>query len=306
MKDLHKLNNYDWSTIKSFVDNSLEEDINIDFKAGLALSKDKRDEITKDVAAFANADGGIIVYGVSEKDHVASGFSFVDATKFTKEWLDQVINTGVKRNIPGIKIFPVRENDGNDFTKTVYVVQIPLSIDAPHMNREKKYYRRLNTTTVLMEEYEVRRQYLYERKAKSKMDFLPVSFLLKDTHLSICKFYLKIDITNCGETVIDKYKVNIYLQSDAFFRNIDFLPSSFIQNKSFTNKEDSSVKFSSDRMITLFPGEGQNIFYLFIAIKSEELKVFIESLNIKAVILYEDQKVEWHAKREDLLSLINN
>ena len=45
------------------------ESIHIDYKAGKALSG-KAKEISKDISAFANSDGGYVIYGVSEKEHL--------------------------------------------------------------------------------------------------------------------------------------------------------------------------------------------------------------------------------------------
>ena len=43
----------------------IPESLNLDYKASGSLAKtnDKRAEITKDVSAMANSDGGVIIYG---------------------------------------------------------------------------------------------------------------------------------------------------------------------------------------------------------------------------------------------------
>ena len=72
-----------------------EEDRNREFKSCAAIDKkddEKKTEIGRDVSAFANSDGGCIVYGVSEKKHrphkLDDGF---DPGVISKEWLEQII-----------------------------------------------------------------------------------------------------------------------------------------------------------------------------------------------------------------------
>ena len=54
----------------------VKESLHLEYKASDAI--DKRDnrtkvEMARDVSAFANADGGQIIYGMKEKDHEPDG-----------------------------------------------------------------------------------------------------------------------------------------------------------------------------------------------------------------------------------------
>jgi predicted HTH transcriptional regulator len=59
----------------------------LDYKSSGALAKDSksRDELCKDVSAFANSAGGQIVYGIDEKNKKLDGGSAL-----TREWIEQV------------------------------------------------------------------------------------------------------------------------------------------------------------------------------------------------------------------------
>ena len=144
MSEIHKLEDYDIEFINSLIENEIEESIHLDFKAGEALSKSdsKKKEVSKDVSSFANSDGGIIIYGITEKNHKAYQLSFIDGNIYTKEWLEQIISTTIKRNINGLKIFPIRNN--GKISESIYIVQIPQSLDAPHLSRDKRFYKRYN------------------------------------------------------------------------------------------------------------------------------------------------------------------
>ena len=77
--------------ILDIISSRTEESINIDFKDARALSSRDGKEISKDVSAFANSDGGLIFYGINEDNHVATDVSFVDGNKYNKEWLERLL-----------------------------------------------------------------------------------------------------------------------------------------------------------------------------------------------------------------------
>jgi len=49
----------DLKKVKSFIENKIEENLNLDYKASGSLQRNdkKTNEISKDVSAFANSDG---------------------------------------------------------------------------------------------------------------------------------------------------------------------------------------------------------------------------------------------------------
>jgi hypothetical protein len=211
--EIHKKDTYDMDFLLSIISNELEESINIDFKAGEALSKNdaKKKEISKDVSAFANSNGGIIIYGMNEVNHKANSFSFIDGNEFTKEWLEQIISSTIQRNIPDLKIFPIRNN--GKIEETVYVVQIPESIESPHICKDKKFYKRYNFESVAMEEYEVRN--LYGKKAKSKLILsgYSISFKKINTYDNKILFDITTGLINDGDLEESNYKINVYFEN---------------------------------------------------------------------------------------------
>src|SRR5688572_29537705 len=115
---------YELKDIEVLRDNQVREDHQIEYKSAAAFSDPT--EITRDVSSFANASGGIIIYGMTEIKDPDNG-SIPDeiipiplGKKANNEWLEQVIN-GIEPRIPNFRITPIPFSSGN----FVYVVQIP-------------------------------------------------------------------------------------------------------------------------------------------------------------------------------------
>lgn len=147
---------WDEARVQQYIDDSIEESLNLDYKAAAALAKTdgKKREITKDVSAMANSDSGIIIYGVTEdatNRHLPGQIKAVKRKEFSKEWLEQVISN-IRPKIDGLLIHPVPI--GNSNTDVVYVVEIPKSHTA-HQAMDKRYYKRFNFESVPMEHFEI-------------------------------------------------------------------------------------------------------------------------------------------------------
>src|SRR5579871_1598297 len=142
-----RIDDIDKSTIDSLVTNSVSERRTLDYKESLpgSADDDKREFLT-DVASFANASGGDIVYGVAdERDEKgratgipcsAEGVSISNIGEH-KARLESSARDGIAPRIPGIEF---RIVDG--FSKgPVLVVRIPKSWIGPHMVTFKNFSR---------------------------------------------------------------------------------------------------------------------------------------------------------------------
>jgi hypothetical protein len=127
--------------------------LSLDYKASTSLAKDSksRDELCKDVSAFANSAGGQIVYGIEEKNR--KPIKIDHGSEVTREWIEQVIDSNVQPRIEGLAITPISVGTGH----YAYVLTIPqASGRAPHQAPDKKYYKRQNFQSIAMEDYEIR------------------------------------------------------------------------------------------------------------------------------------------------------
>ena len=164
--------------LKNLIDNQVEENIHLDYKSADSLSKtvDKKKEIAKDVSAFANSDGGVIIYGIKEFDelekrHLPEAITPINREIFTKEWLEQVINSNITPRIEGIIIQPISlDKNSND---VVYVVSIKKSNTA-HQASDLRYYKRFNFERVAMLDYEIR-----DIMNRKKTPLISLTFILE-------------------------------------------------------------------------------------------------------------------------------
>jgi hypothetical protein len=146
------------SDIQILIDQEVEESLNLDYKESAALQKhDKqKNDISKDVSAFANSAGGIIVYGVVEtKNYLPERIdSGVSRHEISKEWIESVILSRIRPRIDGVRINQVRLASGED--RVLYIVDIPqATYSAPHQASDYRYYKRFNFQSVPMEDYEI-------------------------------------------------------------------------------------------------------------------------------------------------------
>jgi hypothetical protein len=140
------------SEIDKLILDGVQESIHLDYKRSAAIDESKFDEIARDVSSFANSDGGIIIYGVQEKDHLPVGKDEgVDHVKYNRERLENIILSRVSPRIDDLQIkqIPLTE------TTSIYAIAIGKSFRGPHQAPDKRYYKRFNFKREPLEDYEI-------------------------------------------------------------------------------------------------------------------------------------------------------
>lgn len=143
--------------IEMYVATRAQEAQHLEFKgpASLAHTDAARKEIVKDVTGMANADGGRIVYGITEQRDNGSPFAgSIDPIRdesITRDWLVQVVvdNTG-----PPLRDFEVIEVSAAG--GRVLVVDVASGSTAYQSFRDRLYYQRQGTQTKPMWDHQVR------------------------------------------------------------------------------------------------------------------------------------------------------
>ena len=278
--DLYKKDSYSIGDIENLINNEVEENIHLDYKAAGALDKKddkKRNEITKDISAFANSDGGIIIYGVSEEDHKPKEISPIDGRIYTKECLENVIQL-IQPRIDDLKIYPIR---GDDIGQSIYVVKIPRSNNAPHMAKDKRYYKRFNFKSEPMEDYEVKD--LFNRASTPQLLITGCLFNSKETETEFV-YRLIAGIANGGKCVCDSYKLNFYINNAFYCSNISYRPLE-VKN-SFTILSNNRLKLSSPSQEPIYPNEQIDMGHFEITVKKQNNTKFFKNLVIDMILFY--------------------
>ncbi|MGA7718670.1 MAG: ATP-binding protein [Bradyrhizobium sp.] len=135
---------------------NVKEGLHLEYKASGAIDKkddSKKLEMARDVSAFANADGGQIVYSMTEKDHEPAGLDDgVDAKVYPEIWFEQVLQQHVTPTIAGLRPRHVPLSK----SMVAVVIDIPSTKGDPHQVSDGRYYRRHNFNRLIMEHYEIR------------------------------------------------------------------------------------------------------------------------------------------------------
>ncbi|HZR19944.1 MAG TPA: ATP-binding protein [Verrucomicrobiae bacterium] len=194
--------------VEKLITDKIEENNHLDYKGAGALNRaepKKLLDVTKDISAFANSDGGTVIYGVEEfreegKKHLPEKIGAIDGKEYSREWLDQIIDQ-ISPKIEGVQIFPVRV--GPEDWHVVYVVEIPKSLTA-HQARDFRYYKRYNFQSEPMQDYEVRD--VMNRRRHPKLKF---SMQLDRTGNSSVRVIARI--RNIGSVVPKQYGLLVFL-----------------------------------------------------------------------------------------------
>jgi hypothetical protein len=111
---------------------------------------DVRDELAKQLSAFANTGGGQIIYGLTNSGAVDNGgvARSVRGRQTTKEWLENVIPNLTEFEIIGFNVYEILPKlTGTSLApdKSMYMVDVPDSDRAPHQSRrDLRYYVRIS------------------------------------------------------------------------------------------------------------------------------------------------------------------
>lgn len=172
MKPLEDIGSLAYAEIEALQTRAVREGPQIDYKELLRpITENKKFELLKDVSSMANADGGVIVYGVRQDqsgapaEMVALDLENIDELH---NRIDLILNDNLDERIPGLRHRAVPRPDGRHY----YVIQIPQSYLAPHMitmpSSKSRFYVRVNTVNVPMTARQIKDSSLLVERAQNR------------------------------------------------------------------------------------------------------------------------------------------
>lgn len=166
--------------IQRLVDEQVHEQLTLEYKGEIPHPKNDEEirKFAKDIAAMANSAGGIILYGVHELKKGERGrlqgppdpakpLGIRSADKAECERLQQLANSNISPNVPGLTFHPIEISDD------VYVIacHVPRSWIKPHMilNSHDPFWIRLPLGNHQIDMPEVRRLVLASDRVHDDM-----------------------------------------------------------------------------------------------------------------------------------------
>jgi hypothetical protein len=205
--------------IDRLISDQVQESLHLDYKASQAITD--FDELAKDVSAFANSDGGMIIYGVLEKDHLpVAKDGGIDHQKYNRERIENIITSRIFPRIDDLLISQIPLSNST----SIFAIKVPKSFRAPHQAPNKKYHKRFNFKSEAMEDYEIND---VRNRRKDVPPLVNVDIELSDG------FFVNLVVSNIGEKTAESVEFELsdellpWLKEhspNVFTRGIKYLP----------------------------------------------------------------------------------
>ena len=275
--------------IDSFINKKIEENVNLEYKS--IPKKLDFEELAKDVSAFANSEGGLLILGVSEKEELDQKTKKTyriypkeitwGEPSLTKEKIEQNLIGKIHPLIEDFRIVPIQDQQHN----VIFLIDVPQSKNSPHMaTPNNKYYKRLNFENQPMGHYEVqnlfRINWIMREKLIEKI-FEPLSKVL-GKHIKELEDYSCPSIYD-----VDKCLSNTYYTYQLPMTFFEDLIDPYIEGVNDFNKKMHYVRIEIERIIA------RNVFNYLKKTYDHEVDIKFQAItgDGSSVDLYEMHKI---------------
>jgi len=158
------------SDIERFIEQGFEENLHLEYKS-IELYDDV-DKLSYSVSAFANADGGLLILGIREREEkdkkgrtlrIEPGIITWGGQSLSKERLESKLISRIQPRIDGLCIYTIRNGKGG----VIFLIDVPKS-DRPHQAADHRYYKRWSFQKLPMEHYEI--EDLFHRASRTNLE----------------------------------------------------------------------------------------------------------------------------------------
>ena len=162
------LTDIDEDDIQALVNHKEQESAELEFKRDIESTDKGKKKLAKHVSAMANANGGIIIFGIEEKESKADKLIGIDEMVGDQPVGEFVNNVLISRVRPRLAVQPQAVKLANG--KVVLVLQVSRIPYRPHMVlAENVYYVRHNCSVALADEHEVRAMVLESKSSSDEV-----------------------------------------------------------------------------------------------------------------------------------------
>jgi hypothetical protein len=227
-KELEKLQIND---ILVLIQNKIDESQNLEYKEPSENLDKACNSLAETISGFLNTDGGILLYGVSEKREGIHRYpTGIEWCSTAKERLENLLKSRIQPWEEKIKIRRIASKEKEQ--GGIFVIEIPKSNNPPHMYNYC-YYQRLNFQTQPMSHQNVLRafQTSWTRRRDLYLNILePLYSEIKMNCEKIEKYEISEDMEYQGIILEDRYlydliEPSLHKKIDEFYRRMDKLNS---------------------------------------------------------------------------------
>lgn len=198
--------------LQEMIDSGAQEGQYLEFKRGSALgaSSESRKELVKDCTGFANANGGVILYGVAEEEidgiPTAASLSPVADPKINGDWITNVIRSNTSPPLNQFEITELAVSGGR-----VIAIQIESALTTHQNLIDRRYYQRAGRTIEPMVDFQIRD--VMNRRLRPAIS-IDHKFANVERSQDLHRYALQVLMSNIGSVTLEHWQFEIDIPCD--------------------------------------------------------------------------------------------